>query len=211
MKFIKRKNLLDGEKLLYVPKLHWLFFLRPILKSIPAFLVIFLLWIFSTSIINSLGFLEISFITPYINDIFKYILYLLILIVVILLICRVVQYVNIEFGVTNKRLLIKKGVFKVFISDIPVDRIESIYCIQGFWERIFHCGTIFISGIGGMMPTFFMIHRPYALRRKIVEIVEKNKTITVVHGNLLPKAPQVEKPKVEEDPLYLFGNFVRVI
>jgi len=211
MKFIKRKNLLDGEELLYVPKLHWLFLLRPSLKFIPVFLVLFLLWIFSTSIINSLGFLAITFITPFINDIFKYIFYFLILIVVILLCCRIFQYINTEFGVTNKRLLIKKGVFKVFISDIPTDRIESIYCIQGFWERIFHCGTIFISGVGGMLPTFFMVYRPYALRRKIVEIIEKNKTITVVHGNLLPKAPQIEKPKGKEDPLYLFGTFVRVV
>jgi len=124
--------------------------------------------------------------------------------------CRIFQYLTTEFGVTNKRLLIKKGVFKVFVSDIPTDRIESIYCHQNFWERIFRCGTIFISGVGGMVPTFFMISRPYALRRKIVEVMEKNKTITVVHGNL-PRAPQVEKPKVKEDPLYLFGTFVRVV
>jgi len=210
MKFIKRKNLLDGEELLYIPRLHWLFLLKPVLKSLPFFIVLFLLWIFSAPITSSRELPGFKFDIPLINNVFKYIFYVSILAVVIMLVCRIFQYLTTEFGVTSKRLLIKKGVFKVFVSDIPTDRIESIYCFQNFWERIFHCGTIFISGVGGMVPTFFMISRPYALRRKIVEVMERNKAITVVHGNL-PRAPQVENPKVKEYPLYLFGTFVRVV
>lgn len=209
MKFIKKKNLLDGEELLYVPKLHWMFLLKPILQSIPVFIILFLLWIFSYPIAGSLGFIGKTLTKILINEIFKYVFIISVLAVLIIFFCRLFQYINTEFGVTNKRLLIKKGVFKVFAADIPTDRIESIYCTQKFWERIFRCGTIYISGVGGMVPTFFMISRPYALRRKIVEIIEKNKTIKVVYGRV-PKAPKLEK-NIEEEPIYLFGSFVRVI
>ena len=108
--------------------------------------------------------------------------------------------------------MVKNGVICLFTAEIPTDRIESIYCTQGLLGRIFRYGTIIISGIGGMKTVFYMVCRPYAVRRKIVEIIEKNKTVTVVHGDL-PKAQPVVKPEpvAEEEPMYRYGTFVRVI
>ena len=62
------------------------------------------------------------------------------------------------------------------------------------------------------MPVFHMVCRPYALRRKIGDIIEKNKLVTVVHGDL-PKTTPVIKPEpvVEEHPDYRYGTFVRVM
>jgi len=123
------------------------------------------------------------------------------------------QYLSIEYGVTNKRLIMKKGVIRLFVAEIPTDRIESIYCYQGLLGRIFRYGTLSISGIGGTLPVFKMVHRPYALRRKIVDIIEKNKTITVVHGALPKAAPPIPKPEpvAQEEPIYRYGTFVRVL
>ncbi|MDR2701401.1 MAG: PH domain-containing protein [Spirochaetaceae bacterium] len=211
MKFIKRKNLVEGEKLLYRPELHWGYLFRPVLQIVLIFLVLFLLKSIANSGSGSLfGVLGAS--EPYslINDIFKRTCLGVIVIFLPIFIWRILQYVYTEFGVTNKRLIIKKGIIRVFVAEIPTDRIESLYCVQGFWDRIFRSGTIYVSGIGGRIPTFFGVARPYALRRKIIEIVEKNKTIFVVHGNL-PKPPPVVKPVPKEDPLYLFGKFVKVV
>jgi uncharacterized membrane protein YdbT with pleckstrin-like domain len=123
------------------------------------------------------------------------------------LVCRVFLYLFVEYGVTNKRLLMKRGIFRVVTAEIPVDRIESIYCIQGLLGKIFNYGTICISGIGGRMPVFYMVIKPYALRRKIVAIIEKNKAITVTHDDP-PKPPDVKPPVVEEPIEY--GTYVRI-
>ena len=57
-----------------------------------------------------------------------------------------------------------------------------------------------------------LVCRPYAVRRKIVGIVEKNKTITVVHGDLPRVQPVIrQEPIAEEEPMYRYGTFVRVI
>jgi membrane protein YdbS with pleckstrin-like domain len=128
----------------------------------------------------------------------------------VVFVCRILQYINTEYGVTSKRLLIKKGVLRLTTAEIPTDRIESIYCTQGILGRIFHYGTMGIAGIGGNMPVFFMVARPYGLRRKIVEIIERNKTITVVHGDL-PRVKPAAKQAEEEEPLYRYGTFVRVL
>jgi hypothetical protein len=56
-----------------------------------------------------------------------------------------------------------------------------------------------------------MVSRPYALRRKIAEIIEKNKAITVIHGEF-PKAKPAPEPKqIEEEPIYRYGTFIRVL
>ena len=62
------------------------------------------------------------------------------------------------------------------------------------------------------MPVFYMVCRPYTVRRKIVEIIEKNKTITVTHGEIpKPQAEEKPKPVTKEEPIYRYGTFVRVI
>jgi uncharacterized membrane protein YdbT with pleckstrin-like domain len=211
MKFIKRKNFVEGEILLYRPELHWGYLFKPVLQLILVFLVLFLLKGIAGSLGGSIfGLPGGSEYKSVINDTFKRTCIGVIVIFLPIFIWRILRYVNTEFGITNKRLIIKKGVFRIFVAEIPTDRIESLYCIQGFWDRIFGCGAIYVSGIGGRIPTFFGVARPYALRRKIVEIIEKNKTVSVVHGNL-PKPPPVVRPAPKEDPLYLFGNFVRVV
>jgi len=210
MKFIKSKNLVEGEELLYIPALHWIYLFRPILKIVFVFLVLFLLWFLTNPVGILLSYMPGTVSGNFVGNIYKYIILIALIIALPVFICRIFQYVNTEFGVTNKRLIIKKGVLKIVVAEIPTDRIESIYSVQNFWDRIFGCGKIYISGIGGKALAFFSVCRPYALRRKIVEIIEKNKTITVVHGNL-PKPPPVEQPAPKEDPLYLFGTFVRVV
>jgi membrane protein YdbS with pleckstrin-like domain len=210
MKFIKRKNLVEREELLYIPVLHWVYLFRPIFKITLVFLVLFVFWFFTNPVGILLSYMPGTVSGNFTSNIYKYMILTAAIIFLPVFICRIFQYINIEFGVTNKRLIIKKGVFKIVTAEIPTDRIESIYCVQSFWDRIFRCGTIYISGIGGRVPAFFSVSRPYELRRKIVEIIEKNKTITVVHGSL-PKPPPVEKPVPKEDPIYLFGTFVRVV
>ena len=215
MKFIRKKNFLEGEELLYVPKLHWMFTVKHMVQSLPFFLVLLIMWMVTESYAGSSQWLltaESAYIT---RMVIKNVFLASLIIVLLIFVWRIFLYLNTEYGITNKRLIIRKGIIRLFVAEIPTDRIESIYCVQGLLGRIFHYGTIFISGIGGMMPVFYMVSRPYALRRKIVDVIERNKTLTVVYGELPRVKPAVEPELLaaekEEEPMYRYGSFVRVL
>jgi uncharacterized membrane protein YdbT with pleckstrin-like domain len=208
--------MVQGEDLLYTPVLHLMFVFKPVLKILVATPI--LLGIGSLIVqllLFSVSSLDLEFfILPLRFTVVRFVLWTAGILSVFSLVWYAFLYQCTEYGVTNKRLLIKKGIISATSTDIPMDRIESIYCVQGIFGRLFNYGTILISGIGGTMPVFQMVSKPYALRRKIVEIVEKNKAITVIHG----EAPVTEKPAeakpqppMEKEPLYRYGTFVRVL
>lgn len=206
MKFIKNKSLIEGEEFIFIPRLHWFYIFKPVFQALPFFIVMLFLRIFSN---NLNRFIFAEFVSNYIlRNVFLAFLVVLLVIIV----ARLFKYINTEYAVTSKRLMIKTGIFRVVVAEIPTDRIESIYCVQGLWDRAFKCGSVFFSGIGGRMPAFYMICSPYGTRRRIAQIIEKNKTITVVHGTIPKPPPKQEQPKVKkEDPPHLFGSFVKVI
>ena len=212
MKFIKKKNFQEGEELLYTPRLHWMYTIRHMVLSLPYFLVLLVLWFVAESSEGSSVLMHEQEGIQLFRVLFKHLVLVSIIIVLLVFVWRIFRYLCTEYGVTNRRLIIKKGIIRLVIAEIPTDRIESIYCRQGLMGRIFNYGTVCIGGIGGTMPIFYMVSRPYAFRRKIVDIIEKNKTITVIHGSL-PKAEPVEKPKsaAKEEPIYRYGTFVRVV
>ncbi|MDR0289461.1 MAG: PH domain-containing protein [Treponema sp.] len=210
MRFIKKKNLGVGEDLLYVPRLHWVYVVKHLFVSLPFFLILFIFWrMADTSIYYStVAGYEIAMTYKLL---FRYIFFLCVLAVLVVFVCRIFLYISTEYGVTNKRLMFKRGIIRLLTAEIPTDRIEAIYCTQGLLGRIFHYGTLCVCGIGGVKTVFYMVAKPYALRRKIVEIIEKNKAITIVHGDI----PREEVPEptveVEKEPLYRYGTFVRVL
>jgi membrane protein YdbS with pleckstrin-like domain len=210
MRFVKKKNLREGEEILYTPQLHWIYVVKPLLYSLPFFALLLVLWFMGDSLAAVSDEMGYDLWMP-VQLLVRQVFLAGLLLFLVIFICRIIQYLNTEYGVTNKRLIIKKGVFRLTTAEIPTDRIESIYCTQGILGRIFHYGTMGIAGIGGTMPVFYMVARPYGLRRKIVDIIEKNKTITVVHGDLPKVRPAVKPKKEQEEPPYRYGTFVRVL
>jgi len=209
MRFIKKKNLREGEEILCTPQLHWIYVVKPLLYSLPFFILLFVLWFQGDSLAAVSDEMGYDLWMP-VQSLIRQVFLAGLLVFVVVFICRIIQYITTEYGVTSKRLLIKKGVLRLTTAEIPTDRIESIYCSQGVLGRIFHYGTMGIAGIGGTMPVFYMVARPYGLRRKIVDVIERNKTITVVHGDLPWTRPAVKQVE-EEEPPYRYGTFVRVL
>jgi uncharacterized membrane protein YdbT with pleckstrin-like domain len=172
MTFIKAKNLIEGEELLYTPVLHWMFIVKPTVLFLLLIPVLLVIRAFLLSFIP----IDLVYLRLILDENILYLILGVVIIASIILVWRILLCMSVEYGVTNKRLLMKRGILRIFTSEITMDRIESIYCIQGLLGMIFNYGTIRISGIGGRMPVFFMVMKPYALRRKIVEHIEKNKS-----------------------------------
>jgi membrane protein YdbS with pleckstrin-like domain len=210
MKFIKKKNLQENEEILYVPALHWFFTVKYMVLSLPLFVILLIVWSYAEDYAASGWFYGVETVEDF-QYILKYAFLAAVLFVLLVFICRIFMYICVEYGVTNKRLLIKKGVIRIVAAEIPIDRIESICCTQGLLGMILNYGTLRISGIGGSMPAFRMIGRPYTIRRKIAGIIEKNKAITVLHGDFPKEKPAIKPKPVEEEPIYRYGTFVRVI
>jgi len=190
MQFVKDKNFTEREKLIYEPVLHWMYVLKPVLI---------------VSIIIAAFFVVCSYTVSFIGMSYQNVLIYLIIISIVIfsftLIINIYLYHTIEYGITNKRLMIKKGVFTIMTKEMPIDRIESIYCRQSVCGRIFKYGTIYISGIGGSMPFFYKVSKPYALRRVLIDAIEKSKMIHVLKGDIPPPSVRPEPQPAAEDPL----------
>jgi len=207
MKYLKKRNLQENEELLYMPSLHWFYIVKYMILSLPVFVVLLVLWSYAEDYADSGWFPGIETAEDF-QYVLKYVFLIAVLLVLVVFICRILMYICVEYGVTNKRLIMKRGVLCRVATEIPIDKIESITCIQGLLGMIFNYGTLRVSGIGGSMPAFRMVGKPYALRRKIARIIEKNKAITVVHGDISRLKPP-EPPK--EEPVYRYGTFVKII
>lgn len=76
-----------------------------------------------------------------------------------------------EFVVTNKRVIIKRGIFHLNAFEIPVSRIETVHIHQNFLGRVFGFGSILIVGTGGSQVEIEHINQPLSFRNSFVEIM----------------------------------------
>lgn len=75
-----------------------------------------------------------------------------------------------EFGITNKRVIIKTGLFSRKTLEMNLSKIESVNVDQSIWGRIFGFGDITIIGTGGTEETFHTIRKPIRFRKKFQEL-----------------------------------------
>ena len=78
-----------------------------------------------------------------------------------------IAYTSSEFGVTNKRVIIKVGVLRRKTLELLIRQVEAISVDQSISGRIFNYGTITLTGTGGVREQFHNISRPLDFRRAI--------------------------------------------
>ena len=133
-------NLLSDEQLVYKARLHGIIFVKPCA-------IIFLGLIF-------------LFIQPIIAGV----------VLVIGLAAALptwVDYVSSEFGVTNKRVIIKVGFIRRRTLELLLRHVEAISVDQSIMGRILNYGTIALTGTGGVKEEFHNIARPLEFRRSL--------------------------------------------
>lgn len=70
-----------------------------------------------------------------------------------------------EYGITNKRVIVKVGFIQRRTLEILLPRIESIQVFQSVLGRILNYGTIVISGTGGSRDAFQNMPNPMLFHR----------------------------------------------
>jgi len=70
-----------------------------------------------------------------------------------------------EFGITNKRVIIKTGVFSRDTLEMQLSKIESVQVKQGIFGRMFNYGTLIIKGTGGTPGLYKKICDPINFKK----------------------------------------------
>jgi uncharacterized membrane protein YdbT with pleckstrin-like domain len=133
-------NLLADEEIVYMAKLHWILFVKP---SALIFLgaIFFLIQPIVAAIVIAIG--------------------------VMALIPPLIAYATSEFGVTNKRVIIKVGFLRRRTLELLLRHVEAISVDQSVMGRMMNYGSVTITGTGGVREVFDNISHPLEFRRRI--------------------------------------------
>lgn len=93
------------------------------------------------------------------------IMYLLLL---VLLFGMVNNYCR-EFVVTNKRIVLKKGILSRAVKEYRYDKLESCDVKQSIVGRAWNFGTIVLHGSGGSKAEESFIQDPYIFRQYLID------------------------------------------
>lgn len=77
---------------------------------------------------------------------------------------------NIEQGVTNRRVILKKGIISRRSEEMKISSIETVEIVQGVIGRIFGFGTVKVTGRGISDVVFRNIDDPMDVKRKIESV-----------------------------------------
>lgn len=76
-------------------------------------------------------------------------------------------YINTFFLITNKKVIIKFGIFNRIIEDIPINRIGSIKVTQGIIGVMFNYGNIYLSDYSGSTGKTYVINNPLNFKKQL--------------------------------------------
>ena len=153
MSYIKN-TLLPDEKIIYLSHPHWIVIFRPCMVSIV--IISFLLLGSRPSL------LIISFCS---------------VLTLIACVSGLIVYYSSEFGITDKRIVMKSGFMGRVAFENSLDCIEGIEISQSIMGRILDYGSICIRGVSGTNELFSAVCHPFRFRYKVLEEIERQKKI----------------------------------
>ena len=143
-------NLMPGEEIVYRAKLHWVIFLAPFVLVILGIVMSILGVVKPTDANESL-----------------YVGLFIIFAAVLFSVRAFIYWKTSEFGLTNKRVLIKIGWIRRHSLELLLQKIEGIGVDQSFLGRMLNFGTIIITGTGGTKEPFKSIENPLEFRKQV--------------------------------------------
>ena len=139
-------NLLEGERMLYRTRLHWKVFVPPILFALVMSVPV--AWIALAGTWTVFAWIPLA-------------------LALVWLIAAFVKRQTSEFVVTNKRVLMKIGVFTVRSIELLLSKVEAITVHQSLMGRMLGYGDIVLTGSGGTVEPFSTIQSPLEFRNAV--------------------------------------------
>lgn len=150
MSYVDR-TLLDGERIVYRTRLHWLVYLRPLLLYLLVFLP--LAWWTWSSTWHRYAWIPVA-------------------LGLLTFLPALIRRQSSDFAVTNKRVMMKAGIFNTRSIELLHGKIETIMVQQSLAGRMLSYGDIVVTGSGGTKETFTRIQNPLEFRRAVQSVAD---------------------------------------
>ncbi len=139
-------HLLPGEVVLFRTHLHWKVYLLPLCGT--AILAAGAAWILMSTAPHTLAIIPGA-------------------LALLILVGPWLKRRTSEFAVTNKRVVVKLGVFSTRSLELLLPKVEAITVEQTLAGRLFRYGEIIVTGSGGTNERFQGIQAPLAFRQAV--------------------------------------------
>lgn len=144
------ETMAPGERLIYHTRRHWATAISPV----PVALLVSAIVLFP--VVSGLGWF--FFLCAVASGLASYL-----------------TYASSEFGLTNRRVIVKSGWLRRQSGEILLSKVESIQANQGIIGRMLGYGSLVIVGTGGTRESLTGIEEPLEFRRRIQsQIAEPN-------------------------------------
>jgi uncharacterized membrane protein YdbT with pleckstrin-like domain len=144
-------NLLPGEDIVYRTSLHWKIFIVPLLFTV--FILLPIIWLLA-------------------NGAWYHFAWTPLIVAVFVLAPAWIKRQSSDFAVTNKRVMMKVGVFATRSIELLLSKVEAIAVHQTFGGRLFGYGDIVVTGSGGTREAFSNIQSPLEFRRAVQSVTD---------------------------------------
>lgn len=83
------------------------------------------------------------------------------------LLVSLLEQATTEMAVTNRRVIMKRGIISRRTLEMNLSKIENIAVDQGLFGRLFNFGTVTVVGTGGTREPFKTVAVPLAFRKAV--------------------------------------------
>lgn len=151
------KNLVPGETLVYKTGCHWIVMFWPLLVGLVLGFFGFAFFAGGWMATRNGGRYEGAMVWGA----------LALLGAIALIAGGIIRRAATEVAVSNRRVLIKTGLFSRRSVEVLLPKVESIGVDESFLGRILGYGSVIVRGTGGTFETFDKIAHPNDLRRQV--------------------------------------------
>lgn len=82
-----------------------------------------------------------------------------------------IKFANIEYVVTNKRVMEKYGWLNTHTDEMPLNKVENITVTVSFWGRIFNYGNVYIQGANSNNVNFSFVKDAEEVKKYINSLI----------------------------------------
>lgn len=162
MKFIEQ-TLLKDEKIVFATRPHWIIFFYPLILLVAGIWYHF----------NRMLLVGVNFNFPVINiNLISAVAIVIWVAFFYQLVQTLIMFFYAEYGVTNRRVIMKEGWIYRRSLEIFWDKIEAVHVDQGVIGRILNYGVITVVGTGGSHDAFAYIPDPLHFRELVQQEIE---------------------------------------
>ena len=103
-----------------------------------------------------------------------------------------------EFAITNSRFVQKEGIFNIKMTEIPLQRIETVNYYQTIWQRMIGTGCVELVGSGGTSHQVHCIEHPMHVRKMVLSAINACTVKSVLNQTSTPQ-PAEPVPSTPND------------